>query len=120
MSFPSQPVRISTLHVVGDVVGRCIAVATNERSTITLPTEALENTVDFRPSSHYVILHPGNFCIVMTVTDSNLTGVCLAFFGAGVGGCAFNVAVVVGVIVVWVSILGFTVARFICVGLVAV
>ena len=30
LPFASQPVSISTLHVVGDVVGRCIAVATNQ------------------------------------------------------------------------------------------
>ncbi len=120
LSFASQSVSISTLHVVGDTVGRWITVVTDKRSPITLLTETLENTVDFWSYSHYVILYPGNFCMTITVTDNNSTGVFLAFFGAGVDCCVFNTTVSVGVILTCISILGFSVSDFICVGWVTV
>ena len=56
----ADPVSVSTLHAVCEVVLAYMAVATDKCSAVTLFTEDLEDSEHSGPSSNYVILYPRN------------------------------------------------------------
>ena len=115
LPLAAQPVYVRELHAIRDTERRSFDVATDQRRTVALLTEALEKTVDDRSSLHNVVFNPGNSCLPVLATHSKPTwvfgtcsamtvraGVCRIRSGVGgIGGFVLlvvNGAVVTGVV----------------------
>ena len=85
LPLAANPVAVSALEAVGDAVGRSMAVATNKGRTVALVAENGEETLNHRPTSHYVVPDPGNFgfCLSFPPCNRNTDGVPDTFLGTG-------------------------------------
>jgi hypothetical protein len=60
LPLAANPVGVSALQAVGDAVGGSMAVFADQRRTVALLAENGEETLNRRPTSHYVVRDPGN------------------------------------------------------------
>jgi hypothetical protein len=60
LPLAANPVGVSASQAVGDAVEGSMAVFTDQRRTVALLAENGEETLNRRPTSHYVVRDPGN------------------------------------------------------------
>jgi hypothetical protein len=59
LPLAANPVGVSSVQAVGDAVGGSMAVFVDQRRTVALLAENGEETLNRRPTSHYVVRDPG-------------------------------------------------------------
>jgi hypothetical protein len=75
LPLAANPVGVSASQAVGDAVEGSMAVFADQRRTVALLAENGEETLNSRPTSHYVVRDPGNLWF----------GICFVSFGMFVG-----------------------------------